>query len=350
MSDEFDPYLNWLAIHPHEHPVDHYRLLGVTRFESSSQEIAAAADERMRLVRSFQTGPRGHFTHRLLNELSSAKLCLLDSRSKAVYDDALQYRLNAAALGGPPSAPPPMSPPLIGTPTSGAYDRTAAPPASGEPTAVDAPPVPEQNPFYKRLWLPIAVAGGIVLVAGLVCAIGYTYARNARDPARQQSAKDGQPTPSPETPAEKPEENPANPPVNVIAPEANGAINFPVSTAVIHGSTPQLRIQGDDSVIGDWTSPDDWLSWEFDATQRGIFKAEITYSASEASAGGQYELAVGDQSKTADLRTGDPPGDFVTDELFLVLKRVGRQTCSLRMRKQQGGEFMVLKSVRFVPK
>ena len=72
MAERFDPFCEWLAIEPHEHPVDHYRLLGIRRFETNPEMIEAAADERMKIIRSFQTGPRGRFTQPILNALDSS--------------------------------------------------------------------------------------------------------------------------------------------------------------------------------------------------------------------------------------------------------------------------------------
>src|SRR5688572_24758905 len=100
MPDSFDPYLNWLGIEPHERPLDHYRLLGLARFESRREVIQAAADQRMAYIRSFQAGPRVAHTQKLLNELATAKLCLLDPTGKAGYDASLQAR----------HAPPPQPP------------------------------------------------------------------------------------------------------------------------------------------------------------------------------------------------------------------------------------------------
>ena len=90
MSDEFDPYLQWLGIGLAERPIDHYRLLGIARFEVQPNTIASAADQRMMYVRSFQTGPRGAHTQKLLNELATARVCLLNPQTKATYDDFLQ--------------------------------------------------------------------------------------------------------------------------------------------------------------------------------------------------------------------------------------------------------------------
>ena len=43
----FDPYHTWLGIPPEEQPADHYRLLGLRRFESNVEAIANAMDQRM---------------------------------------------------------------------------------------------------------------------------------------------------------------------------------------------------------------------------------------------------------------------------------------------------------------
>ena len=40
---DFDPYWQWLGIAPHEQPADHYRLLGLPRYENDPAKIAAAA-------------------------------------------------------------------------------------------------------------------------------------------------------------------------------------------------------------------------------------------------------------------------------------------------------------------
>ncbi|MFM7072720.1 MAG: hypothetical protein ACKO38_13100 [Planctomycetota bacterium] len=100
MTDEsFDPYLNWLGIPPAEQPPDHYRLLGLARFESDPRRIEAASDERMAEIRRYQSGPRMAYTQRLLKEISIARLCLLDIQSKASYDTVLRGRQSLNSIG-----------------------------------------------------------------------------------------------------------------------------------------------------------------------------------------------------------------------------------------------------------
>lgn len=107
-SPPFDPYHEWLSIPPHEQPADHYRLLGVSRFESSANVISHAADRQMSHVRSFQTGPRAELSQVVLNQLSIARRCLLSPDSKAAYDTDLRLQIeicNAPVLSLSVDAP-----------------------------------------------------------------------------------------------------------------------------------------------------------------------------------------------------------------------------------------------------
>ena len=54
--EQFDPYRIWLGIPRDEQPADHYRLLGIGRFESDVTVISNAADRQMMHVRGFQSG------------------------------------------------------------------------------------------------------------------------------------------------------------------------------------------------------------------------------------------------------------------------------------------------------
>ena len=79
MDDAFDPYLQWLGIRDAERPPNHYRLLGVAPLESDPGVIASAADRQMAHVRTFQAGKNSAISQRVLNELSKAKVCLLNA-------------------------------------------------------------------------------------------------------------------------------------------------------------------------------------------------------------------------------------------------------------------------------
>jgi len=104
MSEAFDPYYSWLGIPPTEQPADYYRLLGLSRFESNAEVIANAAERQIRHVRTFQLGEKAEHSQTLLNELATARTCLMDSSRKAAYDQHLHARM--AEQNPPPVASP----------------------------------------------------------------------------------------------------------------------------------------------------------------------------------------------------------------------------------------------------
>jgi len=98
----FDPYHKWLGIPPEEQPANHYQLLGLVTFETDVDVIANAADRQMAHVRTFHAGPNAGSSQRLLNEISRARVCLLDPSAKAAYDTRLRGAL------APAREPPPL--------------------------------------------------------------------------------------------------------------------------------------------------------------------------------------------------------------------------------------------------
>ncbi|MFM2095821.1 MAG: hypothetical protein RIS70_2945 [Planctomycetota bacterium] len=94
----FDPYYQWLSIHPSERPADYYRLLGINRFESNPEVISHAADRVMLHVRTFQHGKHSADSQRILNELATASRTLLNPGLKANYDQELILAMNASAI------------------------------------------------------------------------------------------------------------------------------------------------------------------------------------------------------------------------------------------------------------
>lgn len=90
MTTPFDPYHRWLGIRPEEQPADHYRLLGLARFEDDIEVIRDAAERQMSHVRRYATGEHAEDAKRILNELGGAKACLIVQDEKLAYDATLQ--------------------------------------------------------------------------------------------------------------------------------------------------------------------------------------------------------------------------------------------------------------------
>lgn len=98
MAGPFDPYHKWLGIPSWEQPANHYRLLGLTLFESDADVIETAGDQRMAHLRTFQVGAHAADCQKLLNELAAARLCLLTPERKSAYDDELMRRQKSALV------------------------------------------------------------------------------------------------------------------------------------------------------------------------------------------------------------------------------------------------------------
>ena len=99
MSDQFDPYYAWLAIPPKDQPPNHYRLLGVELFEGNANVIQTAAEQRTVYLRTFQIGKHSAESQKLLGEVATAKICLLNADKKAAYDQRLRQELQTSAAG-----------------------------------------------------------------------------------------------------------------------------------------------------------------------------------------------------------------------------------------------------------
>ena len=101
----FDPYHKWLGIPPQEQPAHHYRLLGITDFESDRDVISAAAEQRTVYLRMLQAGEHELLVAQLLNEVSQARVTLLNADQKAEYDEGLR-ELQAPEPEAEPAAAP----------------------------------------------------------------------------------------------------------------------------------------------------------------------------------------------------------------------------------------------------
>jgi tetratricopeptide (TPR) repeat protein len=97
----FDVYHKWLGIPPSEQPPNQYRLLGVSLFESDPEVIDAAANRQMSYVQGFANSEHAAASQAMLNELSEARLCLLDPWKKSVYDETMGRPLAQSTLANP---------------------------------------------------------------------------------------------------------------------------------------------------------------------------------------------------------------------------------------------------------
>ena len=111
---EFNPYHKWFGIPPAEQPPNHYRLLGIELFESDTEVIESAADQRLRHLQKHSTGKESELAQKLAREVSTARFCLLKPEIKASYDESLGKTGGQKSASGTsnPSAQRPGPPPV----------------------------------------------------------------------------------------------------------------------------------------------------------------------------------------------------------------------------------------------
>ena len=104
-----DVYHELLGIPPEEQPPNHYRLLGIAPFESDREVILNATRRQCGFVRTVALVYPAE-SQTLLNELTAAKLCLLDPVRRKEYNE----QLRAGKARATPPADSVSAPPLPG--------------------------------------------------------------------------------------------------------------------------------------------------------------------------------------------------------------------------------------------
>lgn len=196
MADKFDPYIEWLGIRETSRPLSHYQLLGLADFEQDPLAIAVGADAAAARIKSCNPMGRGARWQQLLDEVSLARLCLVDRARKLQYDEQLRARLGTGAgdtttksltatphvevttpRASRPSAPvnPDLFPPNYLPAEAPTITKAAKPTAAAETvpiaTPIEASPQEFAMPPVKQVIpkaIPVArAAGGTVLRASV---------------------------------------------------------------------------------------------------------------------------------------------------------------------------------------
>jgi len=121
----FDAYHQWLGIPSHEQPPNYYRLLGIQLFESDPTFIENAAKRQYVHVQSFLMGAMTNLAKKILNEVSTAQICLLDPEKKAEYDQSL----GSLTVSRQSPSPPPVAPMTLDAPPMLLSIEISAPPS-----------------------------------------------------------------------------------------------------------------------------------------------------------------------------------------------------------------------------
>ncbi len=163
-TPRFNPYRNWLGLD--ETPNDYYELLGLPVFESDTEQIRTAATRALSTLRSIKPGRRQGRWKALLDQLETARDCLLSADHKRRYDDRLRRKLGAShsprpaiprdanpASVNPASSRDPMTDPMAPVEFVRSVSSLNGDPSS-HPTPHPAPhPAPLESEHVDRLSL-----------------------------------------------------------------------------------------------------------------------------------------------------------------------------------------------------
>ncbi len=344
----FDPYFEWLGIARDERPADHYRLLGLTRFESDRDRIEAAADERLNLVRRHQTGPRGSFVQPLLNELSAARSCLLGADSKPLYDEQLRQATRApvARIVAAPIVAA-ADPPLASPPASMAQDADAE--TSDEPATVAAHALPA-----SPMVLFLGMAAVVVLVAGGTFTIGrYLLRPKATAPAPISAHRPA---------IESDEKNPVDigePPLRtkrspavanvVVMQEGSGSVNLTPATAALSGQV-RLTQTGSSEQVSGWSQSGDEAAWTFHLLRPGFFELAVTYAALDEAGETPLLVALDDEAlKTFSLPPTGTLDKWSTRRQTIAITAGGQHRLALQLAEGVSSGSFCIRQVRLTP-
>ncbi len=344
--DPFDPYEQWLGIGPDERPIDFYRLLGLEAFETDRERIAAAAEERMRHIRTFQTGPRGVLTQKILNELARAKLRLLDEATKREYDRRLHQSAKAAAEFSQEDdldLPEPLAVPT-------AYAQPVPQATAPHPALVTGPVavrpagprIDPRRPVARRRPKVSAYVGllitFVVTVVVVVCVLYF---------GRDQIFAPPPPPPNPEE-ALLPTAEEVLPP-SVARQDAAGRILLTPELANIVGTTPKLISEGTVGAIADWTSAEDRLSWKFHTRKKSVFNVTVTYAPFGELHDARLRLELPDQAQEWDLRAPSDGGTKVRDTELMHVAEPGTHELTMRLVHPGQNFALAVYSVELTP-
>ena len=180
---EFDPYYKWLGIPPAEQPPDHYRLLTLCRFEPDPEVIEAAAERIATFLQTVATGQYVAESQQLLNQVATARRCLLKAESRVTYDAQLRVR-HPESTPTPPPAPPRSLPAVSATrPQLGSSSALRTPRRVRAATARPARPL-----------VLAAVGGALALVLGLAALAWGLRGNSQSTPTRVKAGEKSSPT------------------------------------------------------------------------------------------------------------------------------------------------------------
>ncbi|MCS7303836.1 MAG: hypothetical protein NZ602_01845 [Thermoguttaceae bacterium] len=198
MQESFDPYAVFLGFPVGQPPKNYYELLGLPLGESDPEKISAAVERLRNQVRHIRPGAYLAQWQQLLDELTAAKICLLDPVAKSLYDESLQKGQPSSPSGSGTLFAPSGEPTPHGTPEA---------PGGIPPGPVSSAPPRQQTPQEAATPAPGYFPSGIPItnpqaqmppmgetqkmLTGEVSPVGYCLPPSGSGPPPQYAYSEG---------------------------------------------------------------------------------------------------------------------------------------------------------------
>lgn len=320
---EFNPYIDWLEIDPALCPPNYYDLLGIAPFESNRQVIEEAFEQRLALIRTFQTGPRGALTQDIINEVMRARLCLLDTTNKQKYDHGLRTNNLPHVTSDHPADDLSGAPPIVNG------DSPFIHVDSGNETG-------KQDGTNSARKIPVlymaACVAAVAIIWGLV---SWSRSGSATELKNRQTADEDREKPI------KPENSPkiVNP-VEIdkgILPGANNSFILSAENADTSDSTAKVLDTSDGTLLGNWKPTQTKVTWSIWINTPGYYEAMVSYN---ATTNGDYSrVVVGTDesfSKSTKMRRAEKLDTFFEEEFIVLFRKAGGHTVTISVEGEPG--------------
>ena len=128
---------------------------------------------------------------------------------------------------------------------------------------------------------------------------------------------------------------------------ATGDIRLPAKDATVHGTQARYEDASFKNVIGFWTKPEDWVSWDFEVGKAGRYEVEIQQGCS----GGGSEIAVeiAGQTLTFIVENTGHFQNMILRTIGEVDLAAGKLTLAVKPQNKKGGAVMDLRRVVLRP-
>lgn len=363
---DFDPYEHWLNIPSDLRPINHYVLLGLRMFETSVEKVQEAADQRMEKVRSFQTGRRGVLTQPILNELSRAKLVLIDPSKKADYDRELLASLNETSEVGDgegesdsgsavlvaetelrPSIDRPVdSIQIAESATAGSFDRFGvdskrdSAPSTGSlirPSSSFKKTTSSKTKMVVTMWTAI-----IALACGLLAVVWIMQSQTgATDGNGQASGQRSKSDSGLKTTISGSKRKDEIDPMLVEQDSTDASWSLPVKSARLDGGVTK-----EGGVLTPWDGENPSANWKvnFEQPEKGFFQGEIEYRCDR-----ELQVEISFEGKNPKRVSLYPTDGKYKSEIFVVrIPRSGKLDVQLKPTRSYEGELRI-QSLKFKP-